>query len=1178
MKRIFTMMLLVISSLVGFSQATWLAFSQKGTQLPARELEDAGARGLDVHWSVPGTGVWSSVQDAKTYQLMNIDGFGKLQQPGLPALPVVYDMVAVPEGAEAVVTVGETTVQEMTGYRIHPALEPARDTEGVPTPDFKVDEKFYAQDKFYPEAPVMVKEVVTYRGHDIAVIQYCPVQYNPATGVIRVFSEVDYHVDFGKTDHFIASEYASKGFLKNFPQMVINNRVLKQEAQAEMKKLDARAVKGERKDYIIVTVDKYAAAAQKLAAWRNQMGYTTEIVSKGGWNADDVDAAIKERWDSWEPKPDYFVILGDHDDVPAIIRQCPSGEDFGTDLYYASFDSQWDYFPDIAHGRISVKDANEAIMVVDKIVNYEKFPVEKDAFYEKGLNCAQFQDDENDGYATRRFCHTSENIRDYVMDQGYDVSRVYYANSYVTPTHYNNGYYSNGEAIPAEMLKSNGFDWGGNVNDIAAEINDGRFYVFHRDHGYAGGSGWAHPEFVTGSMGLLHNGNETPVVFSINCHTGEFTLPECFAESFLRHSNGGAVGVFGASYYSYSGYNDGLSCGFADAIWAGAGLIPNFGNGAQPSGNPVPHDPIYTMGDVLNQGEVRMGQTWGINRYTNELFHYFGDPAMRIFTAVPQSITAVNSDTIFYESMNSIDVSSVTVDGSLATLTCNGVLVSKAEVSGGSVTLSWDALNGDEAVLTISKHNSRPYIDTLYIAGKTQTAFAWDKNNTCNGKIVFTDETLYHPAGWNWSFGDGTTSSEQNPVHEYVTNGVFTVSLTTSNKYGDVVLEQQDIITVERPMISVKQNGAACVGEPVTLQADAGGIVNWYDEETSVTPVFTGETFVTPALNVTTSYFAQRVGQAVIASAKPDKSGDGSYGSSIGGVLFDAEQTFLLKSVKVYAEGAKKRKISLRDKSFNQLKSVEVDIPEGESRVALNWSIEPGEKLMLVAESGHKLYYNTTGIDYPYVVDEVLNIYGSTFVPAPQSKYYCFYDWEIEAYTCSSERIEAIANVGGIPDLGISVDMADPIVNFTAAGTDVTNFAWDFGDGTQSTGQTVSHHYIDNGDFTVRLIGESSCGKDTVYSQVLIKAIGLDELPGANVQMWPNPVSDMLSISMSSVEHGEAKISVLDATGRLLETHQLAFGPQEATLQVDTHTLPTGIYFVRVSTGHGVMVRRVVVQ
>ena len=38
--------------------------------------------------------------------------------------------------------------------------------------------------------------------------------------------------------------------------------------------------------------------------------------------------------------------------------------------------------------------------------------------------------------------------------------------------------------------------------------------------------------------------------------------------------------------------------------------------------------------------------------------------------------------------------------------------------------------------------------------------------------------------GWNWNFGDGTNSIEQNPTHTYSTAGKYTVNLTVNNENG----------------------------------------------------------------------------------------------------------------------------------------------------------------------------------------------------------------------------------------------------------------------------------------------------------------------------------------------------------------------------------------------------------
>jgi beta propeller repeat protein len=51
-------------------------------------------------------------------------------------------------------------------------------------------------------------------------------------------------------------------------------------------------------------------------------------------------------------------------------------------------------------------------------------------------------------------------------------------------------------------------------------------------------------------------------------------------------------------------------------------------------------------------------------------------------------------------------------------------------------------------------------------------------------KVSFTDKSLGSISSWEWSFGDGTTSTEQNPTHMYSTDGNYTVNLTVRDGNG----------------------------------------------------------------------------------------------------------------------------------------------------------------------------------------------------------------------------------------------------------------------------------------------------------------------------------------------------------------------------------------------------------
>ena len=47
--------------------------------------------------------------------------------------------------------------------------------------------------------------------------------------------------------------------------------------------------------------------------------------------------------------------------------------------------------------------------------------------------------------------------------------------------------------------------------------------------------------------------------------------------------------------------------------------------------------------------------------------------------------------------------------------------------------------------------------------------------------VQFTDYSLNGPTSWNWSFGDGGSSTVKNPLYTYNAAGSYTVSLTDSN-------------------------------------------------------------------------------------------------------------------------------------------------------------------------------------------------------------------------------------------------------------------------------------------------------------------------------------------------------------------------------------------------------------
>jgi PKD repeat protein len=91
--------------------------------------------------------------------------------------------------------------------------------------------------------------------------------------------------------------------------------------------------------------------------------------------------------------------------------------------------------------------------------------------------------------------------------------------------------------------------------------------------------------------------------------------------------------------------------------------------------------------------------------------------------------------------------------------------------------------------------------------------------------VQFTDATYGYPTSWSWTFGDGSTSLIQNPMHTYLTIGNYTVRLVVRNLFGTAtVTKNQYIIVGPSPL-------ADFYGTPTSGASPLS--VNFYDTSTS---------------------------------------------------------------------------------------------------------------------------------------------------------------------------------------------------------------------------------------------------------------------------------------------------------------------------------------------------------
>lgn len=112
-----------------------------------------------------------------------------------------------------------------------------------------------------------------------------------------------------------------------------------------------------------------------------------------------------------------------------------------------------------------------------------------------------------------------------------------------------------------------------------------------------------------------------------------------------------------------------------------------------------------------------------------------------------------------------------------------------AYLSAGDFTVSLVA-KGDGGEHTISKK-----IDITYPA--PVASFTIDKTSALLEEVITFTNTSENATSYLWDFGDGRTSTEENPKHTYSFGGTFSVSLKASGEGGENTITNTVEITVE---------------------------------------------------------------------------------------------------------------------------------------------------------------------------------------------------------------------------------------------------------------------------------------------------------------------------------------------------------------------------------------------
>lgn len=458
--------------------------------------------------------------------------------------------------------------------------------------------------------------------------------------------------------------------------------------------------------------------------------------------------------------------------------------------------------------------------------------------------------------------------------------------------------------------------------------------------------------------------------------------------------------------------------------------------------------------------------------------------------------------------------------------------------------------------------------------------FVVDTISSCYGNFHFTDKSTDIPQEWLWDFGDNTSSTSINPSHTYTIPGTYTVKLTVTNTIGQD--NYSIVVTYNPPAVpGISGDTLVCAGNSAALVANvlAGNTANWYENGKLV---FTGTNYNTDKLSTTTTFNLEQLKDNPLLHVGPIDNTFGSGGNHNTGfdgrLLFEAFAPFKLKSVYVYAQGANDRTFTLYDQGGKALQSVTVAVPNGGSRVELNFDISSAGKYSL-GNVSQNLYRNNGGAKFPYKIDNLVSIYQSNATNTPLSYYYYFYDWEVQESSCVSPQTSIKVNVTPGPVADFS-NLANKLsVSFTDKSSgNPTSWFWDFGDGSSgSILQNPTHVYLTEGTFIVSLtVSDGLCTSSSQDTLIVKNSTSVNNTNSSfGVNLFPNPASSEVTVQLLGNLTGPLSINVIDAVGKLLKS--LPINKSTGNIQLNTAEMNAGLYYIQIKAKEGVVVKKLTI-
>ena len=232
--------------------------------------------------------------------------------------------------------------------------------------------------------------------------------------------------------------------------------------------------------YLIITHDNFFDAVQPLAQWKHQKGMSDTVLklSQVGSTPNQIRAFILNAWNTWNPRPEYLLLVGSGYYIPAFARG-HGGDALYTDNPFA--DMTGDYRAELVYGRLPCNSARQCSVMVAKTLAYERTPYLGDTLWFRRGTTIVADSGDSDGWL-------------YWEDARFMAGLAGAA-----------GY------VGIDSLSSSHHD---DQADIVQSINAGTSFVLYR--GTAGANWWL-PFMVNPAQ--TNNGTRLPIICSFTCQT-----------------------------------------------------------------------------------------------------------------------------------------------------------------------------------------------------------------------------------------------------------------------------------------------------------------------------------------------------------------------------------------------------------------------------------------------------------------------------------------------------------------------------------------------------------------------------------------------------------------------------------------------------------------------------------